>query len=255
MRGRSVPITPARAFIGDLLHFSKAIPTVPVQRGMNVAALAAARAVHPDRPSWTAIFTKAFALVAAERPALRRAHLSLPWPRQVEYPASVASIALERDWQGERVLLCARVREPERLKLAELSAIVRKWQSDPLGERREFRRMLALGRCPTMVRRALWRVALDSARWRARCIGTFAVTSYAALGAESLHPLAPQTLALSYGMIAADGSVAVRLVYDHRVLDGADVARALAALDESLHGAVLAELRQREAWVVGRRAA
>ena len=44
-------------------------------------------------------------------------------------------------------------------------------------------------------------------------------------------------------MIATDGTVTVRLVYDHRVLDGAAVARALARLEEVLRGAVVAELR------------
>ena len=255
MRGRIVPISPARAFVGDLLHFAARIPTVPVQRTINVGAVAAARGIHPDRPSWTAIFAKAFALVAAERPELRRAFLAWPWPRLVEYPHSVASIALEREWRGERVVMIARVKQPDGLQLSELSAIVRKWQADPLAERREFKRMLALGRCPAFVRRGLWRLALNLPRWRARCLGTFAVTSYAALGAESLHPLVPQTIGLSYGVFAADGSVAVRLVYDHRVLDGADAARALSALDAALQGPILAELRRAEAWIVGRRAA
>ena len=58
----------------DLLHFARSIPTVPVQRRMQLAPLIAARAARADKPRWTAIFAKAYALVAAEYPVLRRAY-------------------------------------------------------------------------------------------------------------------------------------------------------------------------------------
>ena len=47
---------------------------------------------------------------------------------------------------------------------------------------------------------------------------------------------------LNYGPIGPDGQADVRLVYDHRVLDGATVAAALAHLEDVLHGPILAEL-------------
>ena len=59
----------------------------------------------------------------------------------------------------------------------------------------------------------------------------------------ALHPLSPLTTTLTYGVIGPDGSCDVRLVYDHRVLDGAVVARALARLEEELTGPVCDELR------------
>ena len=57
-------------------------------------------------------------------------------------------------------------------------------------------------------------------------MGTFGVSVYSALGAESLHPLTPLTTALNYGVIQENGDVTVRVIYDHRVMDGATVARA-----------------------------
>ena len=74
--------------------------------------------------------------------------------------------------------------------------------------------------------------------------GTFALSVYSSLGAESLHPLSPLTTTLTYGPIGRDGRADVRLVYDHRVLDGATVARALARLEAALTGPVLGELRE-----------
>ncbi len=43
-----------------------------------------------------------------------------------------------------------------------------------------------------------------------------------------------------------EGNVNVRIVYDHRVLDGATVARALARLEEVLTGEIAVELERME---------
>ena len=85
-------------------------------------------------------------------------------------------------------------------------------------------------------------LGLNIGRQRANYFGTFWVSAYSALGAESLHPLSPLTSTLNYGVFAADGSVDVRLVYDHRVTDGATVARALARLEEVLNTSLRQEL-------------
>jgi pyruvate/2-oxoglutarate dehydrogenase complex dihydrolipoamide acyltransferase (E2) component len=78
---------------------------------------------------------------------------------------------------------------------------------------------------------------------RAKRFGTFMVSSYGSLGAEQLHPLSFHTTLLTFGPIAPEGNVVVKLVYDHRVMDGRTVASCLADLDEVLHTAVLEELR------------
>jgi non-ribosomal peptide synthetase component F len=51
------------------------------------------------------------------------------------------------------------------------------------------------------------------------------------------------TTSLSYAPLDADGNCLVTLIADHRVLDGAVVARALARLEEVLCNGMLAELR------------
>lgn len=43
-------------------------------------------------------------------------------------------------------------------------------------------------------------------------------------------------------MFEPDGSIDVRLIYDHRVIDGAPIARALTELEEVLHKRIRAEL-------------
>ena len=56
-----------RRFVCGLLHFARKVPTVPVQRRMNIAPLMAARQQADPRPSWCALFTKAYGMVCAAR--------------------------------------------------------------------------------------------------------------------------------------------------------------------------------------------
>jgi hypothetical protein len=243
--GRSLPLTAPRRLICDLLHFAHKIPTVPVQRRIDVAALAEARARRPDRPGWCAIMTKAYALVAARVPELRRAYLPWPRPRLYEHPVSVASVAVERTYGGEPAVFFAHLRGPEHEPLAELDRRLRHHREAPVDSVGAFRRALRVSRLPRPLRRLAWRVGLHwSGATRARYLGTFGVSVYSALGAESLHPLSPLTTTLNYGVIRGDGRVTVRVVYDHRVLDGATVARALGLLQEVLGGELLGEVRE-----------
>ena len=93
------------------------------------------------------------------------------------------------------------------------------------------------------LRHLVWNCILNvSGFLRAWIFGTFSVSVYSALGAESLHPLSPVAFVLNYGPIDEKGEVDVRIVYDHRVLDGATVARALAVWEAELTGPIVSEL-------------
>lgn len=242
MRGLAIPLSRPRRLVCDLLHFAAGVPTVPVQRRMSLAPVVAARQAAADRPSWTAVFVKAFALVAAEFPQLRRAYCKFPWPHLYEYPASVAAVTVERDYRGEKAVLTVRIKDPARRPLAEVARLIRDGTTTPVEQAKDFRRALWVSGLPRPVRRLFWWIGLNVGRQRANYFGTFGVSVYSALGAESLHPLSPLTSTLNYGVFAADGSVDVRLIYDHRVTDGATVARALARLEEVLTTAIRDEL-------------
>jgi hypothetical protein len=68
------------------------------------------------------------------------------------------------------------------------------------------------------------------------------VSVYSTREAESLHPISPTTCLLNYGAIGGDGHVDVRLIYDHRVMDGGTVARALGRIEEVLNDQIANEL-------------
>jgi hypothetical protein len=237
-----------RRYLADLVHFARQVPTVPVQRRMHLGAVAAARAVAGPRPSWHALFTKAYALVAQAWPVLRRAFLSFPSAHLYEHPLSVASVALERRCLDEDAVFFAPVRRPEALSLTDLDLQLRRFRDQPLEKIGAFRRCLRFARLPQPVRRWLWWLTLSvRGPKRAQTVGTWAVAAYPSLGAESLHPLSPLTTTLSHGVIAPDGTVAVRLSYDARVLDGPTAARVLEDLERVLTHEILAELRYLEA--------
>ncbi len=242
MRGRSVSLSVPRRLVIDLMHFARGIPSIPVQRRMALAPVVAARAAAAARPPWPAIFAKAFARVAAEVPELRRAYCKFPWTHICEYPRSAASVVVERDYEGEKSLFTFVLKDPASWPLVELARLIREAQSAPVATVKGFSRALRFGSYPRPIRRLIWWLGLNWSRFRSTYFGTFLITTYSGLGAESLHPLSPLTFTLTYSPIAADGATDVRLVYDHRVLDGAIVARALARLEEELNGALCDEL-------------
>jgi hypothetical protein len=100
-----------------------------------------------------------------------------------------------------------------------------------------------MARMPMPIRRlAMW-FGLNLGRQRANYFGTFHLSVYSGLGAESFNPLSPLTTLLNYGPIDNEGSLNVRILYDHRVMDGATVARALERFEQILNGPVAEELR------------
>ena len=132
MRYRRIPLSRPRRFTLDVLAMAAAVPSIPVQRRMNLGAVAAARQVA-GRPGWPAVFLKAYGAVARQTPALRRAYIQLPWPHLVEYPTSVASVAVEREYEGEPAVFFARIWEPANHSLADLDDLVRGFTKQPLG--------------------------------------------------------------------------------------------------------------------------
>jgi hypothetical protein len=92
----------------------------------------------------------------------------------------------------------AHLRAPEDQTLTQLDAHLRRYQQEPVERFGLFRRVLAISRLPRPLRRVMWWVGLNASRYkRARRKGTFGISAY-----------------------------------EHRVMDGATQARALARLEE-----------------------
>jgi hypothetical protein len=247
-RGHSVPLFGPRRFIGDLVHFAHKIPSAPVSRSFHIADLFGPRTTHPMRPSWVCLFMKAYALIGAEHAPLRRQYLEFPWPRLYEHPWMNCALAVERIYRGEEGVFVGIFRAPEQQSLTQLQQAVTWYKTETLEKIGFYRMTLRFMRAPTPIRRLLWWGSLNFSGFK-RCkrFGTFGLSSYGALGAEQIHPISPLTTTLTYGPIdPATGRVTVKLIYDHRVLDGAYIARRLRDVEEVLNGPILAELRSGE---------
>jgi hypothetical protein len=226
------------------MYFSAQVPSIPAQREMSLTGVLVARNALSQRPPWPALFTKAYALVAAEFPELRSAYVQLPWPHLYEYPTSVATVAVERGFDQELGVCFAQIKEPASLTIEQIGQLIRAVKQEAYEQNKTFRRMMRISRYPMLLRRATWWIGLNFGRQRANYFGTFALSTVSSLGTDILHPRSPLTTLLTYGVIADDGRVVVRVIFDHRVLDAATVARALARLEVILNGPIADELRQ-----------
>lgn len=237
--GRRLPLSLPRRWIADLMHASRRIPLIVCTRRFNLAELAAARAQTP----WAALFVKAYALVAARNPVLRRAYLPFPWPHLYEADASIASVAVARDYAGEPAVFFAPIHAPDTQSLTQLAAHLHDFRTKPVEEIRPFARLIRYTRYPLLVRRFLWWLGMNlSGKHRAKTFGTFGLTVVGSAGGDLTRVIAPTATTLTYGPLDEHGSLDVHLHFDHRVLDGLTAANALAELERTLTGEVLREL-------------
>jgi hypothetical protein len=73
------------------------------------------------------------------------------------------------------------------------------------------------------------------------------VTSVSFTGSELLYVPTPTTSLLTFGVFGPDGRTPVRMVIDHRVMDGMQFAAILERLEAIMHGPILEELRSQAA--------
>jgi hypothetical protein len=240
---RRIRLSLARRIVTDYMWAGSGIARVDVTRQVALGDVIAARRGLRHPPSWTAIFAKAFAVVATEVPELRRAYMKWPWPHLYEYAESTVSIMQERQIMGDTGLLPMRFRKPEALPVGAFSEMIRAAADAPIEASKFYRNLLALARCPAVIRRPFWSLCLNIPRLRRHTTGTFAVSSVARWQTELGTTQSPVPCLLSYGPADAAGAVTVRLNFDHRIFDGALAARVLARLDQVLNASILDELR------------
>jgi hypothetical protein len=242
--GKHYAISHFRRLVVDLMHFSAKVPAVAIERRMPLGPLVMARNARNPRPTWTALFAKAFAMVSARTPALRTAYLKFPWPHYYEHTSTVATLNIDRQLADERIVLCVPVRRPENRSLEEIDAIIRHYKQEPVENIKSYRRAVRLSKLPWPLRQLAWWASLNVlGRIRCHTFGTFGITTIASAGSgvTQLIPLLSSTL--FYGLFDAAGNLDMRMALDHRVLDGMAAATALADMEASLLGPILEEVR------------
>jgi len=239
----TAPLPVGRGAVNDVALLARAIPLFPVDREMRLAAVADARAAPRRRIGWAACFLKAYALVARDMPLLRSWLAGGLTSRLATSSESVATLAINRpDDRGCDRLFFARLSSPDTLPLPQVQAFVDHHASAPI--ERLFRRQLELEMVPGPLRRTILRWnARSASRKRPGRIGTFSMSSLAGFAAGNhFHPTLCTT-SLCQGPLDEHGRCRVTLIADHRVLDGATVARALERLEQVLAREIAGELR------------
>src|SRR5579863_3649652 len=242
MRGTNRKISLPRRFIADLMHASMRVPFISLSRTLEIGPLIEACAQVPRRPGWAAIFVKAFALVARDEPILRTLYVKLPWPHFLELPRSIGMVAVARVEDGEDCILPEKIPEPDARPLADIDAQIRRAKDAPLMEIPAFRKIIMASRLPLPLRRLSWLIGLNVGRMSANNFGSFGVTSVAAYGPGELHALSPGPFIVTYGVVRPDRGIDVIIRWDHRVTDGAFIARTLTRLEKALNTEISAEL-------------
>jgi hypothetical protein len=227
----------------DLLNASQRVPRFAVERWLDVAELADVRERGAPRISWVVLFAKAYSMVARELPALRWSFQRWPRAGAYEAPWSAASIAINREHEGEDRLFWGTLQQPEAKGLGELQAALTRYQTRPVPE--VFAKQLRFSRWPRPIRRLGWAWRLNfAAAQRARRFGTFGISVLAGQHAYNRSHPNFLTSSLTYGPLEGGGQMLVTLICDHRVVDGLLVARALQRLEATLRGPMLNELQQ-----------
>jgi hypothetical protein len=243
MRGQWLRLTPARRIVSDLCWFAARTPIGGMNRRMNIAPLVAARAALAERPPWSALLVRAFALVAQRMPEMRRAYVSLPWPHLYQYPGSVGGVVTERESGGEPGLFIARVKHPADRSIREIAGHLAHAKTAPLKDVKDFKPSLILARFPLPIRRLVWWYAMNVGRQRANYFPTFLISLLGEGGTAIQFPVTPFTMLLNIGPIGEDGSVTLNVGFDHRGMDGAVVGKAMAELEATLNGEIVGELQ------------
>ncbi len=240
---RRVALPPGRTVVADLSWASLRVPRCVITARVALPRALAARGAGPaPRIPWTVIFAKGMALAAEKQPALRRLHATLPSPRLLEVAHAIGCIVIERGGEEERMLGIARFTDPHAMPLPEMAAALRRAKEAPAAEVKTHRRLLRFARLPWPMRRAMLRYGLAIGTPVLRYGGTFAISAIGQRGAAIVDSVSVLPCFLSYGPIAADGGLHAYLSFDHRVMDGADGAAALAGLEAAIEGPVAEEL-------------
>lgn len=228
----------------EVLRLGAHVPLVTVQRRMSLARLMAARESNTGPPPWPAIFIKAYALLAQETPALRQSYFGLPIPRIHQYPFSDAAVAVERTFDGESVVYPLIVHNPAGYAIGEIAEMLRLARTADVTTSADFRHAARLAGLPLPLLKIAYWIGFNVPSYRRHFFGTFGLTTVASHGGELLNIVSPLTTTLTYGPFAADSTIDVRIIFDHRIIDGAPAARALVRLEQLLNGVVADEVER-----------
>jgi hypothetical protein len=239
-RWSSVPLQ--RRWIVDALAVGRTMHIAGGGGPMNVAPAAEARRRKQPAISWDAIWIKAVALAAKERPELQTAYMPYPWAHFYVHPYPVAAVAVERMWNGEPAVFMEPMSDPAALSLFEIDQRCKALATLPIASVGSFRRLIRITRLLWILRRAIWHIAAYwSGSLRSSYLGTY--TTMKSPRRIQVHQNTPNIpFAFHWSTPDPKGDLTVEILFDHRVVDAAGAVRVMLAVERAMNGAVAQEL-------------
>lgn len=236
------PFPMAQRVLVSYLRHAQRIPNCCQERTLALAPVAEARARCRPRVAWAVLFMKAYALVAKEEPVLRSCLLTWPWLRLREAERSHAMVAVHRRHQDQDWLFFAKFIAPEEQTLPALQQRMDQFQQDDPAAL--FAKQLRYRNRPQWHTDLLFRLGMNlNPEGRLRRFGTFGLTSVAGLRSTIQNPPNILTSSITYGPVEADGRCRFTVVYDHRLMNGTQVAEIQERVQAAFDGPILDELR------------
>ncbi len=188
-------------------------------------------------PSYVAYVLEGYGHMLAKFPELNSYLRVYPFTKLAVYSGVDISLTVEREWEGRRIVLLAILRDAQNKSAEEIHEFLRARRERPLEELDEFTRYKKLLKVPAFCRWRLFQLCVKPFPGLMReLVGTTAFTSIGKFGSTLTTPLSPRTVTLSLGRVEPRPRVIgndvrpalsawVTVTYDHRVSDGAEVAR------------------------------
>lgn len=242
-RGTRIKIANDRALVSDVVELARSMPLAPMMREIDLTTIERVRKSLPKKISWTALMMKAYALVAAKRPELRRIYTPFPWPHIYEHPENVAMLTITRTLPEGPRLFFARFAQPENQTLQDIQKRFDQMRRAPIKEIKQFRHQKRFARWPKVIRKmAWWSMTHLMPAKLAQQIGTFGMSLSQLDSTYGVYHLGPTTTTLGYEHFVSANKMRISVTFDHRILDGKHVYDIMNDLETELHGPLLEEL-------------
>ncbi len=243
--GKRIKYSNGRRLVDDVIRIGNRVPSAGLTGDFDAGLVAKFRRLSRPKISWNVLYMKAYAIVAANEPALRQSYVGFPWPYLYQHDENVCMMTINRECEGEERLFFARFGEPQNETLTDLQSRYDYFRREPVENIQQFRHQINFAKVPSLVRRFAWWTMLNL--WpekRASHVGTFGMSISGYKGTYGSRHLGPLTTILGVDPTPRMGVSRLLLTFDHRVLDGAPATDVLVKVQRMLTTAVREELAE-----------
>ena len=220
-KAKRIRMSNARRLVDDVIRVANGMPLASLVRELELQGLCELRRKVRPRISWNVLMMKAYGIVSAQMPELRRSYVALPRPHFYEHHKTVCMLTMSREYQGEQRLFFARFGQPEEHSLVQLQERFDFLRKAPIEQIPQFKAQLRFAAAPWPIRRSIWWGM--SHLWpakRASHMGTFGMSLSGHKDSYGTQLLSPCTTSIGVDARPRKGISKLLLTFDHRVLDG-----------------------------------